>query len=139
MKPVRLLGIDLQNDFASEGGKHYTPKPSVTFLQSTLFPYLEGRHIKICEIISDYRQPRPGDSGEGCIPGTRGYESIIPRELVKSQWVKCMNSPLWIRENGGDPDKAPGLPYQDPQKFGAWLKNNLGEPSAVQPALSDLL
>jgi nicotinamidase-related amidase len=52
--------VDLQNDFASEEGVFFTPKPSVEFLQNTLFPYFEEHSIKVNEIISDYRQPRQG-------------------------------------------------------------------------------
>src|SRR3989344_5141693 len=118
MSRLELLSIDLQQDFTTEGGKHYTPKASVGFLKETLFPFLKVKNIQISEIISDYRQPRPGDSDVSCVPGTWGYESIVPKELVKSQWIKCMNSPIWIRENIGDPNKTAGLPYQDTKVFG---------------------
>ena len=30
-----------------------------------------------------------------------------------------MNSPIWVRDNIGDPTKQPGLPYQAPKKFSA--------------------
>lgn len=62
--------VDLQNDFASEGGKFYSPKPSVKFLKNDLFPLLVDKKIKLNEIISDYRQPRPGDRGDCCHPET---------------------------------------------------------------------
>ncbi|MBI4134702.1 MAG: isochorismatase family protein [Candidatus Sungbacteria bacterium] len=133
-----FLSIDLQNDFTTEGGKHYTPKASVSFLKETLFPFLEEKNIKVNEIISDYRQPRPGDRDESCVPGTWGYESIVSKELVKSLWLKCMNSPIWIRENIGDPNKGPSLPYQDPKKFDEWLRENLGEPGKVIPVVFGL-
>ena len=135
---IRFLAVDLQNDFATEGGKHYTPKASVKFVNDTLIPFLREHNIKISEIVSDYRQPRPGDRGTGCVPRTWGYESIIPKELVKSQWIKCMNSPIWTRENIGDPAKVPGLPYQDPKAFGEWLEKNIGKPNEVKPVLFGL-
>ena len=136
--PIQLISVDLQNDFTSSGGKHHALRPSVTFDQQILFPFLKEHNIKISEIISDYRQPRPGDSGEGCVPGTWGYESIVPKELVKAQWIKCMNSPLWTRENAGDPTKEPGLPFQAPKEFGEWLRVNVGEPGKVQPVVFGL-
>lgn len=79
-----LIAVDIQNEFATEGGKFYSPKPSVEFLKNTLLPYFKEKSIKINEIISDYRQPRPGDDGDGCHPGSWGYESLIPDELRKS-------------------------------------------------------
>jgi hypothetical protein len=64
-----LIAVDLQNDFAAAGGKLYSPKPCLLFLRSTLFPYLESSGMQISEMISDYRQPRPGYT-KGCC-GTR--------------------------------------------------------------------
>lgn len=138
LMPIKFLSVDLQNDFTSEGGKHYTPKASIKFLQEIFFPFIKERGIKISEIISDYRQPRPGDRDESCIPGTWGYGSIVPKELVGSRWIKCMNSPIWTRENAGNPNKAPGLPYQAPKEFGEWLSENIGERGKVQPIVFGL-
>lgn len=134
----QIIAVDVQNDFATEGGIFYTPKLSVDFLKQTLLPFLKEKNIKINEIISDYRQPRPGDRGDCCHPGEWGYESIIPKEFVKSTWIKCMNSPVWIRDNIGNPDKEPGLPYPDPNKFGQWLKQNIGNPKDVTPIVIGL-
>ncbi len=134
----QFLAVDIQNDFATESGKHYKVRSSIQFDKEILFPFLKEKNIKISEIVSDYRQPRPGDRDESCVPGTWGYESIVPRELVKAQWVKCMNSPIWIRENIGDPDKKAGLPYQDTGKFGKWLEENIGRPDQVTPVLFGL-
>ena len=131
----QFLSIDIQNDFATEGGKHYKIRPSIQFDKGILFPFLKEKGIKINEIVSDYRQPRPGDRDESCVPGTWGYESIVPRELVKAQWIKCMNSPIWTRENIGNPDKKAGLPYQDTKAFGDWLEANLGKPEEITPIL----
>ena len=134
----KLLAVDLQNDFATEGGKHYVNRPCVDFLKEHIFPFLKEKSIKIDEIVSDYRQPRPGDRDESCIPGTWGYESVVPREIVNSQWIKCMNSPIWVREGAGDPKKPAGFPYQDTEKFGEWLKENFGDPKEVTPVLFGL-
>ena len=80
----QFLAVDLQNDFTTEGGKHYIKRPCVNFLKENIFPFFKEKSIKINEIISDYRQPRPGDRDESCVPGTWGYESIVPKEIVKS-------------------------------------------------------
>lgn len=133
-----FIAIDIQNEFATEGGKFYSPKPSIKFLNETLFPYLKEKDIKISEIISDYRQPRPGDGGDGCHPGTWGYESLVPEELRKSLWIKAMNSPIWIRENGGDSSKTPGKPYPDSEAFGKWIEENIGTPKTIRPVLFGL-
>lgn len=133
-----FISVDLQNDFASEGGKHFIPRESVKFSKEALFPFLMQSNLKICEIFSDYRQPRPGDRDESCVPGTWGHESIVPQELVKSRWLKCMNSPIWVRENIGDPTKPPGLPYQNPQAFSEWLKETVGEPGGTTPVVFGL-
>ena len=134
MKKFSFIAVDLQNDFTSEGGKHLKVKrPSIDFLKNNVFPFFARKNIKVNEIVSDYRAPRPGDRGVGCEPGTWGYESIVPSEIVKSQWIKCMNSPIWTRENIGNPDKEPGLPYQDTKAFGKWLEENVGKPEEVTP------
>lgn len=138
MKKYEYVAVDLQNDFATEGGKFYTYKPSVDFLNTTLFPYFREHNLKINEIISDYRQPRPGDLGEGCNPGKWGYKSIVPAELRKSLWVKCMNSPIWIRKNIGEKDKQPGLPYADSQLFGKWIDENIGTCEETIPVIFGL-
>lgn len=101
-----FIAVDVQNEFVSKGGKFYSSKPSIIFLKKVLFPFLKEKNIKINEIISDYRQPRPGDDGDGCYPGTWGYQSLIHNELKKSIWVKSMNSPIWVRKNIGSPEKT---------------------------------
>lgn len=138
MKKYKFISVDLQNDFATEGGRHYKPIESVKFLKEIAFPYFEKNNVNIYEIISDYRQPRPGDVGKGCVPGTWGYESVVPRNLVKSVWIKSMNSPIWVRDNIGKADKVPGLPRQDPESFTKWLKENIGEPDEAMPILFGL-
>ncbi len=133
-----FVAVDVQNEFASEGGKFYSYKPSVKFLEQVFFPFLKGKDIRINEIVSDYRQPRPGDSGDGCYPGTWGYESLIPLETKKAVWVKAMNSPIWIRENGGEGDKQPGIPFPDSNLFGKWIEENIGKREEVRPVIFGL-
>ncbi|MCK6462204.1 MAG: isochorismatase family protein [Candidatus Pacebacteria bacterium] len=125
---IKIVSTDFQKDFTSEGGRCYRQRPSVNFVKNTLVPFLENRNLKVAEIISDYRQPRPGDRGDCCRPGEWGYESEIP-EAVKDKniWIKCMNSPIWIRDNIGDQSKRPGLPHQDPEKFSAWIEQEIGK------------
>ena len=133
-----FIAVDIQNEFATEGGKFYSLKPSIKFLNETLFPYFKKNNIKINEIVSDYRQPRPGDAGDGCYPCEWGYQSLIPDDLRKSLWTKCMNSPIWIRENIGEKDKKPGLPYPDSNSFGKWIDENIGKPNEVRPIIFGL-
>lgn len=117
----------MQNEFTSEGGKYYVPRPSVDFVKNVLFPFLEERGITISEIVSDYRQPRPGDDRDCCRPGEWGYESIIPPFIRNGrQWVKSMNSPVWTRKGIGDPRMDPGEPFPDPTGFGEWLFEHVG-------------
>ncbi len=42
-----------------------------------------------------------------------------------------MNSPIWTRENIGEANAEPGLPYQDPDQFTAWLARTVGQPDDV--------
>ena len=63
---------------------------------------------------------------------------MVPKELVKARWIKCMNSPIWIRKNISNQKLKPGLPYQDPVKFGKWLEKNIGNPKKVTPILFGL-
>jgi len=130
---VPIICIDLQNDFASDGGICYRRRPSVDFLAKEFFPYIRSRDITISEIISDYRQPRPGDERDCCRPGEWGYESLLPGNLRKgSQWVKSMNSPIWTRSGVGNADARPGEPFQDPEGFGNWLKEHVGSREEVR-------
>ncbi len=135
----KFVAVDIQNYFFfKKKNDVYIQKSLINFLNKELFPYFIKNKIKVDEIISDYRQPRPGDAGNLCHPGTWGYESAIPSKLRKSLWIKCMNSPIWIRDNIGDKNKKPGLPYPDSEKFGRWIKKNIGEPSKVIPVIFGL-
>lgn len=134
-----ILSVDLQKDFAVNGGKHYHPHPNVDFIQKTLIPFLRDHKIKVAEIVSDYRQPRPGDRDDSCNPGKVGYESIIPDDIkLKPVWIKCMNSPIWTRENAGEANKTAGLPYEDTIGFGKWLEKVIGDPDSVIPVIVGL-
>ena len=58
--------------------------------------------------------------------------SEISEQVTRTgRWVKCMNSPEWIRENGGDENREPGLPYPDPTLFTKWLHDTIGKPGEV--------
>ena len=127
---IKIISIDFQKDFTLEGGCNYkTHRPSVDFVKNTLVPFLRKHKIKIYEIVSDYRQPRPGDRGDSCHPGELGFESDISDDVKdKKVWIKCMNSPLWMRKNIGVSNKKAGLPYQDTKAFEKWLLTNIGKP-----------
>ncbi|MFC1745991.1 hypothetical protein ACFL35_18510 [Candidatus Riflebacteria bacterium] len=126
---MKIISVDFQKDFSSEEGQCYCPRPCVGFIKKTLIPFVESRGTKIAEIVSDYRLPRPGVNFAACIPGEEGYESEIPMSVkLADVWVKCMNSPVWIRKNGGEPGKRPGTPYPSPKKFSRWLENTVGPP-----------
>jgi hypothetical protein len=134
-----MIAVDIQNDFASPGGKWYTPKKSVAFLKKTLFPFLHEQNIKLNEVVADYRSPRPGKRDVYCCPGEWGYESLVPKDLKKGRpWVKSMNSPIWIRKNAGKKNINPGLPSPAPEKFGRWLAENIGAPDSVVPVVFGL-
>jgi nicotinamidase-related amidase len=130
---IKIISVDFQNDFTSEGGISYRPnRPSVDFVKNILCPFLKHHGLKIAEIVSDYRPPRPGDRGNLCHPGQWGYESEIPSDCKeKNIWIKCMNSPVWTRQNIGEANKEPGLPYQDVKAFNTWLEEAVGKPDQV--------
>ena len=126
---IHLLAVDLQGDLTRPKGAFYANRPSVEFIRRTLIPFLRDNSMKTLEIVSDYRGPRKGDDRDICRPGEMGYESEIPADIkVEDVWIKSMNSPIWVRENIGDPDLPPGEPYPDPSAFEGWLKNNAAEP-----------
>lgn len=129
---TKIIAVDFQKEFASPEGKWFNPGKSVNFIKETLVLYCREHNLRMFEIISDYRQPRPGDAGDGCYPGTPGYESEIPADVKSSDvWIKCMNSPIWVRENIGQENAQPGLPYQDTALFTKWLDRTIGRPKDV--------
>ena len=128
-KRIKIISIDFQKEFSVKGGKHYRHRPSVKFIKEIFIPFLRKNNIKIAEIISDYRQPRPGDLDDSTRPGKKGYISEIPEDVkLKNIWIKCMNSPVWVRKNIGDANKKPGMPYQSPKMFSKWLNSTIGNP-----------
>jgi nicotinamidase-related amidase len=133
---MKILAVDLQHEFTTEGGALYQPRPCVPFLQETFLPVAEKRGAKIAEIISDYRATPPAAGASACVPGQWGYQSIIPAALKQQPvWVKAETSPSWIRSGGGQADAVPGLPYPAPQRFGEWLAAMLGPPTQTEPIL----
>ncbi|MFC1746413.1 hypothetical protein ACFL35_20640 [Candidatus Riflebacteria bacterium] len=129
---MKIICVDFQKDYTSEVGLCYHPRPCINFIKKILVPFLNYSGIKIAEIISDYRHPRPGEPFERCIPGEEGYESEIPASVKRLPvWIKCMNSPLWVRDNAGEQEKQPGFPYQAPEVFTKWLEDSVGAPYAV--------
>ncbi len=132
MPNVKIISVDFQKEFSAEGGKHYRPHPNVVFIKQTLVPYLRKHNLKVAEIISDYRQPRPGDLDDSTRPGEEGYVSEIPDDVkLDNVWIKCINSPIWTRDNIGNPNREPGLPYQDPKAFTHWLNAVIGTPQEM--------
>ncbi len=139
MSNIKFISVDFQNDFSSKDGLAYVFRPSVDFVKNIFVPFLRDEGIKVAEIVSDYRQPRPGDSGDCCHPGEWGFESEIPDDIkLEKAWVKCMNSPIWVRENGGVAGKIPGVPFQDASGFGEWLEEVVGSPKDVEIVLFGL-
>ena len=132
MSKIKIISVDFQKDFTAKGGICYEPRPSVAFIKEILVPFLRENNIKISEIISDYRSPRPGGRDDCCHPGKRGYESEIPKDIkYENVWVKSMNSHVWTRKNAGLAGKKPGIPYQNPNSFNRWLEKSIGKPKDV--------
>jgi len=129
---IKIISVDFQKEFSAECGKHYRKHTNVEFIKNILIPFLRKNNIKIAEIISDYRQPRPGDLDGSTHPGEEGYISEIPNDIkLKNIWIKCMNSPIWTRKNIGNQKKEPGIPYQDTKSFTKWLNSTIGKPNEV--------
>jgi len=125
-----FIVIDYQNDFCTKGGKWFKERPCQTFIEKTLIPFFRINKLKFSEIISDYRLPRPNETIDYCVPETWGYQSAIPSDIKKQNvWIKAMNSPEWVRENIGDPNGIPGLPYPDSIAFSQWLEKTIGKPN----------
>ena len=136
---ICLLSVDFQKDFSAKGGVCYRPRACVKFLKETLFLFCKEKRIKLAEIISDYRTPRMGGRSDCCRPGDWGYESEVPSEIKKDfVWLKCMNSPIWVRKNIGNPKLKAGQPYHDPKSFDGWLKKVIGSPEKIEVVLFGL-
>lgn len=127
-----FLCVDFQKDFACAEGKNFNKGNGAQFIQDTLFPYLVANGIRVAEIVSDYRLPRGKSKNESCVPGTDGYDSLLPNKLRKGKpWVKCMHNPLWTRDNIGVANASPGDVRQDPQAFNEWLAEHIQHKKVV--------
>lgn len=121
-----VIIVDFQKDFTRPFGKAFVPRPCVPFIQNTIIPTIQRDGWRLFSIVSDYRLPRPGDEHELCVPGTEGFQEDIYPDGLKlmrhpsRRWVKAMNSPTWIRENGGAMGFPTYEPYPDPDKFIDW-------------------
>ncbi len=136
---MKFLSVDFQRDFSREGGQCYRSRSCTRFIVKSLIPHLIRSSTRTAEIISDYRLPRPGDDYQCCVPGTDGYISDVPDEVKEAPvWVKCMNSPLWTRDNAGDPNNDPGLPRQAPTELSDWFLKMLGNPGEHEIVLFGL-
>ena len=72
MSNIKIISVDFQKEFSAKGGKHYRQHPNVDFIKKILVLFLRKNGIKIAEIVSDYRQPRPGDLDDSTRPGEIG-------------------------------------------------------------------
>ena len=127
-----FICVDFQNDFASFGGANFNKGKSASFIKEKVFPFLKEHDIRASEIISDYRLPRGKSKNESCIPGSWGFQSLLPSTIKKgTPWIKCMHNPLWIRKNIGIPNAILGKEYQSPRKFNKWLKDNVPNNNVV--------
>jgi len=126
---IKFLGVDRQNYFVHKSCDQYNGGPSIKFVKNQLVPFLKHHRLKTSEIISDYRQPRHMGTYHACIPGEFDYQSDLPDDIkTGNPWIKCTNSPIWVRDNIGIPNSKAGLPYQDPEGFTKWLVKEFGKP-----------
>ena len=124
--------VDFQYDFADKNGANFNKGKSVDFIKNTFVPFLLKKGLSVSEIISDYRLPRGKSKNESCVPGTPGFESLIPNAIRNgSPWIKCMHNPLWTRRNIGTIGKELGEPYQDPDAFNNWIANHIKSKKVV--------
>lgn len=126
---LSIISVDYQNDFCAAGGRYYKERPCHAFIQNEFIPFLKEHDIKLAEIVCDYRLPRPNETEEWCVPGEWGFLSAIDSAVkLPNIWVKGMHSPEWVRGNGCDSLKKPGIPYQDSEAFNNWLISTIGTP-----------
>jgi nicotinamidase-related amidase len=126
---MKIVCVDFQRDFVSEGGRHYQYRPCIPFIKHIFIPFIRERNYQIVEIISDYRTTASKVDEDVCVPGEWGYQSEIPDDIkMQPVWIKAETTPSWIRAGGGDPDSKPGKPYPDPEAFNEWLVAMIGPP-----------
>jgi hypothetical protein len=122
---VYFLCVDYQYDFVSPEGKAGVIGNSPLFIADTLIPFLVAKDFKVSEIISDYRLPRGKSHSESCVPGTQGFQSLLPDHVrYADPHIKCMHSPLWTRNNIGIADQPLGKEYQAPELFNDWVSRH---------------
>ena len=133
---MRLISVDMQNDFASSGGSHYGGQPCTEFVTHTALPFLHTHGLPVAEIVSDYRTTGGSPEDETCAPGQWGYESTSPSDMRRAEpWVKASISPTWVRDGGGDASAVPGHPRSDPTGFTNWLRTAIGPPDSETPVV----
>lgn len=126
MKQVEFLCVDYQYDFAGENGIARVSGNSPIFIKESLIPFFRKNHISVHEIVSDYRLPRGKSKSESCVPGSQGFQSLLPDDLRKGiAHIKCMHNPIWTREGIGIENSTVGKEYQNPNLFNHWLSENL--------------
>lgn len=126
MKNVEFLCVDYQYDFAGENGIARVVGNSPRFISSILIPFLRANHLSVHEIISDYRLPRGKSHSESCVPGSKGYQSLLPSDIrTGSVHIKCMHSPIWTRAGIGIENSVLGKEFPSPDSFNHWLSENL--------------
>lgn len=132
MLNLDFICVDYQYDFVHPNGLNFCKGLSVNFINDELIPYLYNNRIKVSEIISDYRLPRGKSTNESCVPGTNGFNSLLPNKIRKGkQWIKCMHNPIWVRENIGIINTKLGEIYQNPNAFSDWLNENINSKNVV--------
>lgn len=133
---MKVISVDFQRDFVSEGGQHLQNQPCIPFIKKVFVPFVRQHGYRIAEIISDYRLTPPQTGESVCVPGEWGYESEIPSDIKGSPvWVKAETNPSWIRSGGGSPASEPRKPYPDPTAFSEWLSATIGPPDEDNPVL----
>jgi len=121
-----FLSVDFQYDFADKNGKNPCIGTSPKFVKEQLLPWLKDKGIKVLEIVSDYRLPRGKSKNESCVPGTKGFESLIPNEAkLPQRFIKCMHNPTWGRDNIGDSSQTPSDVYPMPERFTEWANTQM--------------
>ena len=61
MQPVKIVSVDFQKDFSAKDGLCYCARSCIDFIKDVLIPHFRKHNLKVAEIVSDYRLPRPGD------------------------------------------------------------------------------
>lgn len=125
-----LLAVDFQRDFACPEGRWFRPRACHSFVSNVLVPWLTDNEIRLSEIISDYRLPRPNETEAYCVPGTPGYESVIDLAVKRAGlWIKSMNNPTWVRRDEPNGRAILSSPECKPSAFTKWVHSQFGPPS----------